>query len=62
MLKFAARYLEGNSGSFGCADTAYILSYSVIMTSDADHVKPMFERISKKVLKTLKATLLEENG
>ncbi|CDR38317.1 CYFA0S02e00232g1_1 [Cyberlindnera fabianii] len=39
MLKFAERYLDGNPGVFANADTAYVLSYSVIMLNTDQHSK-----------------------
>jgi len=37
MLKFAERYLTGNPNAFANADTAYVLSYSVIMLNTDQH-------------------------
>ncbi|KAK2756807.1 guanine nucleotide exchange protein for ADP-robosylation factor [Arachnomyces sp. PD_36] len=37
MLKFAERYLSGNPNAFANADTAYVLSYSVIMLNVDQH-------------------------
>ncbi|KAK5142851.1 guanine nucleotide exchange protein for ADP-robosylation factor [Rachicladosporium monterosium] len=37
MLKFAERYLAGNPAAFANADTAYVLSYSVIMLNTDQH-------------------------
>ncbi|KAF2639668.1 hypothetical protein P280DRAFT_402689 [Massarina eburnea CBS 473.64] len=41
MLKFAERYITGNPNAFANADTAYILSYSVIMLNVDQHSKKM---------------------
>jgi brefeldin A-inhibited guanine nucleotide-exchange protein len=43
MLKFAARYLAGNSESFSSADTAYVLAYSTIMLN-TDQYNPQVKR------------------
>ena len=37
MLKFANRYVMGNPNAFANADTAYVLSYSVIMLNTDLH-------------------------
>lgn len=37
MLKFAERYVSGNSGAFANADTAYVLAFSVIMLNTDAH-------------------------
>ena len=37
MLKFAERYIAGNPNAFANADTAYVLSYSVIMLNTDQH-------------------------
>ena len=37
MLKFAERYITGNPNAFANADTAYVLSYSVIMLNTDQH-------------------------
>jgi brefeldin A-inhibited guanine nucleotide-exchange protein len=37
MLKFAERYILGNPNAFANADTAYVLSYSVIMLNTDQH-------------------------
>lgn len=37
MLKFAERYITGNPNAFANADTAYVLSYSVIMLNVDQH-------------------------
>jgi brefeldin A-inhibited guanine nucleotide-exchange protein len=37
MLKFANRYVTGNPNAFANADTAYVLSYSVIMLNTDQH-------------------------
>jgi brefeldin A-inhibited guanine nucleotide-exchange protein len=39
MLKFAERYMTGNPNAFANADTAYVLSYSVIMLNVDQHSK-----------------------
>jgi brefeldin A-inhibited guanine nucleotide-exchange protein len=41
MLKFAERYITGNPNAFANADTAYVLSYSVIMLNVDQHSKKM---------------------
>lgn len=41
MLKFAERYLTGNPNAFANADTAYVLSYSVIMLNVDQHSSKM---------------------
>ena len=41
MLKFAERYMTGNPNAFANADTAYVLSYSVIMLNVDQHSKKM---------------------
>lgn len=41
MLKFAERYLSGNPNAFANADTAYVLSYSVIMLNVDQHSSKM---------------------
>ncbi|KAI9681581.1 MAG: guanine nucleotide exchange protein for ADP-robosylation factor [Trizodia sp. TS-e1964] len=37
MLKFAEQYISGNPNAFATADTAYVLSYSVIMLNTDQH-------------------------
>ena len=37
MLKFAERYITGNPNAYANADTAYVLSYSVIMLNTDQH-------------------------
>lgn len=37
MLKFAERYMTGNPNAFASADTAYVLSFSVIMLNTDQH-------------------------
>lgn len=41
MLKFAERYISGNPNAFANADTAYVLSYSVIMLNTDQHSSKM---------------------
>jgi brefeldin A-inhibited guanine nucleotide-exchange protein len=41
MLKFAERYITGNPNAFANADTAYVLSYSVILLNVDQHSKKM---------------------
>jgi brefeldin A-inhibited guanine nucleotide-exchange protein len=41
MLKFATRYITGNPNAYANADTAYVLSYSVIMLNVDQHSKKM---------------------
>ena len=41
MLKFAERYILGNPNAFANADTAYVLSYSVIMLNTDQHSSKM---------------------
>lgn len=41
MLKYAERYMTGNPNAFANADTAYVLSYSVIMLNVDQHSKKM---------------------
>ncbi|ORY38126.1 Sec7-domain-containing protein [Rhizoclosmatium globosum] len=47
MLKFAERYLQGNPGQFSSADTAYVLSYSVIMLNTDQHNPQVKKRMTK---------------
>jgi brefeldin A-inhibited guanine nucleotide-exchange protein len=37
LLKFAERYIHGNPNAFANADTAYVLSYSVVMLNTDQH-------------------------
>jgi brefeldin A-inhibited guanine nucleotide-exchange protein len=48
MLKFAARYLQGNPATFKSADTAYVLAYSVIMLNTDQHNPQVKKRMSKE--------------
>ncbi|KAI1862048.1 uncharacterized protein JN550_010513 [Neoarthrinium moseri] len=49
MLKFANRYVMGNPNAFANADTAYVLSYSVILlNTDLHSVKMKGKRMSKE--------------
>ena len=48
MLKFAARYLAGNSESFSSADTAYVLAYSVIMLNTDQHNNQVKRKMVKQ--------------
>ncbi|KZF23347.1 transport protein sec71 [Xylona heveae TC161] len=41
MLKFAERYMTGNPNAFANADTAYVLSYSVILLNTDQHSTKM---------------------
>ncbi|KAJ7700051.1 hypothetical protein B0H17DRAFT_977494 [Mycena rosella] len=44
MLKFAERYIDGNTGTpFANADTAYVLAYSVILLN-TDHYNPQVKK------------------
>lgn len=47
MLKFAERFLVGNPTAFSCADTAYILAYSVIMLNTDQHNAQVKNRMTK---------------
>ncbi|ORX95819.1 Sec7-domain-containing protein [Basidiobolus meristosporus CBS 931.73] len=46
MLKFAERYVIGNSGKFANADTAYVLAYSVILLNTDLHNPQVKHRMS----------------
>ena len=46
MLKFAERYLTGNPNAFANADTAYVLSYSVIMLNTDQHSVKVKKRMT----------------
>ncbi|EHL01556.1 putative protein transport protein SEC7 [Glarea lozoyensis 74030] len=46
MLKFANRYVTGNPNAFANADTAYILSYSVVMLNTDLHSKNVVRRMT----------------
>ena len=49
MLKFAERYITGNPNAFANADTAYVLSYSVIMLNTDQHsMKMKGKRMTKE--------------
>jgi len=48
MLKFANRYVLGNPNAFANADTAYVLSYSVIMLNTDLHSVKVFNRMTKE--------------
>lgn len=56
MLKFAERYLKGNPDLFANADTAYILSYSVILLNTDLHSPQVKNRM------TLENFLLNNSG
>ncbi|KAJ1660460.1 guanine nucleotide exchange protein for ADP-robosylation factor [Dispira simplex] len=47
MLKFAERYVEGNPDVFANADTAYVLSYSVILLNTDLHSPQVKNRMTK---------------
>ncbi|TVY43770.1 Protein transport protein [Lachnellula occidentalis] len=47
MLKFANRYVTGNPNAFANADTAYVLSYSVIMLNVDQHSGKVVKRMTK---------------
>jgi brefeldin A-inhibited guanine nucleotide-exchange protein len=47
MLKFANRYVTGNPNAFANADTAYVLSYSVIMLNVDQHSTKVVRRMTK---------------
>ncbi|KAJ3219454.1 guanine nucleotide exchange protein for ADP-robosylation factor [Clydaea vesicula] len=47
MLKFAERYVKGNPDSFNSADTAYVLSYSVIMLNTDLYNPQVKKRMTK---------------
>jgi brefeldin A-inhibited guanine nucleotide-exchange protein len=46
MLKFAERYCTGNPNAFANADTAYVLSYSVIMLNTDQHSAQVKKRMT----------------
>ena len=46
MLKFAERYITGNPNAFANADTAYVLSYSVIMLNTDQHSNKVKKRMT----------------
>lgn len=48
MLKFANRYVTGNPNAFANADTAYVLSYSVIMLNTDLHSSKVAKRMTKE--------------
>lgn len=48
MLKFANRYVTGNPNAFANADTAYVLSYSVIMLNTDQHSSKVAKRMTKE--------------
>ncbi|PKS05969.1 hypothetical protein jhhlp_007802 [Lomentospora prolificans] len=48
MLKFANRYVMGNPNAFANADTAYVLSYSVIMLNTDLHSSKIARRMTKE--------------
>lgn len=48
MLKFANRYVMGNPNAFANADTAYVLSYSVVMLNTDLHSKNVIKRMTKE--------------
>lgn len=48
MLQFASRYLAGNPNAFASSDTAYILSYSVIMLNTDLHSSKIAKRMTKE--------------
>ena len=48
MLKFANRYDTGNPNAFANADTAYVLSYSVIMLNTDLHSSKVMKRMTKE--------------
>ncbi|KAG9240854.1 hypothetical protein BJ878DRAFT_570682 [Calycina marina] len=48
MLKFANRYVLGNPNAFANADTAYVLSYSVIMLNTDLHSGKVINRMTKE--------------
>ncbi|KAJ1917225.1 guanine nucleotide exchange protein for ADP-robosylation factor [Tieghemiomyces parasiticus] len=47
MLKFAERYVEGNTETFANADTAYVLAYSVILLNTDLHNPQVKHRMTK---------------
>ncbi|ORY59762.1 uncharacterized protein BCR38DRAFT_488781 [Pseudomassariella vexata] len=48
MLKFANRYVMGNPNAFANADTAYVLSYSVILLNTDLHSSNIVRRMTKE--------------
>ncbi|CAK7204699.1 guanine nucleotide exchange protein for ADP-robosylation factor [Sporothrix eucalyptigena] len=48
MLKFAERYNDGNPNAFANADTAYVLSYSVIMLNTDLHSTNVVKRMTQQ--------------
>ncbi|KAL1897157.1 guanine nucleotide exchange protein for ADP-robosylation factor [Sporothrix stenoceras] len=48
MLKFAERYNDGNPNAFANADTAYVLSYSVIMLNTDLHSNNVVKRMTQQ--------------
>jgi len=48
MLKFANRYVTGNPNAFANADTAYVLSYSVVMLNTDQHSSKVVRRMTKE--------------
>ncbi|CAK7217622.1 guanine nucleotide exchange protein for ADP-robosylation factor [Sporothrix bragantina] len=48
MLKFAERYNDGNPNAFANADTAYVLSYSVIMLNTDLHSTSVVKRMTQQ--------------
>ncbi len=48
MLKFANRYVTGNPNAFANADTAYVLSYSVILLNTDLHSAKVAKRMTKE--------------
>ena len=46
MLKFAERYVTGNPNAFANADTAYVLSYSVVMLNTDQHSTKVRNRMT----------------
>lgn len=48
MLKFAERFVKLNPGNFSSADTAYVLSYSVVMLNTDQHNTQVKKKMSKE--------------
>ncbi|KAH6676541.1 hypothetical protein B0J14DRAFT_508130 [Halenospora varia] len=48
MLKFANRYVTGNPNAFANADTAYVLSYSVILLNTDLYSRNVMKRMTKE--------------
>jgi brefeldin A-inhibited guanine nucleotide-exchange protein len=48
MLKFANRYVMQNPNAFANADTAYVLSYSVVMLNTDQHSSKVVKRMTKE--------------